>query len=48
MAEERHIAIDAEALAGRRFPYQEDIALVGTYQTDQDIERGCFAGAIRP
>src|SRR5438309_9375384 len=27
-APERHIAIDAEALAGRRFPYQEDMTLV--------------------
>lgn len=26
--QERHIQIDAEALAGRRFPYQEDISLV--------------------
>lgn len=26
--EERHVSIDAEELAGRRFPYQEDIALV--------------------
>lgn len=25
---ERHVTIDAEELAGRRFPYQEDIALV--------------------
>ena len=25
---ERHIQIDAEVLAGRRFPYQEDISLV--------------------
>jgi hypothetical protein len=28
MAEERFVALDAERLAGRRFPYQEDIALV--------------------
>jgi hypothetical protein len=28
MAEERFIALDAERLAGHRFPYQEDIALV--------------------
>src|SRR5689334_649777 len=28
MAEERHIAIDAETLAGKRFPYQEDLSLV--------------------
>src|SRR5947209_9534361 len=27
-APERHIAIDAEALAGRRFLYQEDISLI--------------------
>ena len=27
-SEERHVQLDAEALAGRRFPYQEDIALV--------------------
>ena len=26
--QERHIAIDAETLAGKRFPYQEDMALV--------------------
>ena len=26
--QERHIAIDAESLAGRRFPYQEELALV--------------------
>jgi predicted HAD superfamily phosphohydrolase len=26
--QERHIAIDAETLAGHRFPYQEDISLV--------------------
>jgi hypothetical protein len=26
--EERHIQLDAEALAGRRFPYQEDLSLV--------------------
>jgi len=26
--EERHIQLDAEELAGRRFPYQEDISLV--------------------
>jgi hypothetical protein len=26
--QERHIAIDAEALAGRRFPYQDDMSLV--------------------
>jgi hypothetical protein len=25
---ERHVQIDAEALAGRRFPYQEDISLI--------------------
>ena len=28
MSEERHIAIDAEELAGQRFPYQEDVSLV--------------------
>jgi len=29
MAEqERHIAIDAETLAGHRFPYQEDVSLI--------------------
>ena len=28
MNEERHIQLDAEELAGRRFPYQEDISLV--------------------
>ncbi len=28
MAEERFIALDAERLAGRRFPYQEDVSLV--------------------
>jgi hypothetical protein len=28
MAEERHIQLDAETLAGKRFPYQEDISLV--------------------
>jgi hypothetical protein len=28
MTEERHIQLDAETLAGRRFPYQEDISLV--------------------
>ena len=28
MTEERHIQLDAEQLAGRRFPYQEDISLV--------------------
>jgi hypothetical protein len=28
MTEERHVQIDAETLAGRRFPYQEDISLV--------------------
>ena len=28
MAEERFLALDAERLAGRRFPYQEDIALL--------------------
>ena len=28
MAEERFIALDAERLAGKRFPYQEDISLV--------------------
>jgi len=28
VTEERHIQIDAEDLAGRRFPYQEDISLV--------------------
>jgi hypothetical protein len=27
-SEERHITIDAEALAGQRFPYQEDISLL--------------------
>jgi hypothetical protein len=28
VSEERHIQLDAETLAGHRFPYQEDIALV--------------------
>ena len=28
MSVERHIQLDAETLAGRRFPYQEDISLV--------------------
>src|SRR5690349_23930022 len=28
MSEERHIAIDAETLAGKRFPYQEDMSLI--------------------
>jgi len=28
MTEERHVQLDAEELAGRRFPYQEDISLV--------------------
>jgi hypothetical protein len=28
LSEERHIQLDAETLAGRRFPYQEDISLV--------------------
>jgi hypothetical protein len=28
MAEERFIALDAERLAGKRFPYQEDVTLV--------------------
>ncbi|HEY3765442.1 MAG TPA: hypothetical protein VGL44_09820 [Gaiellales bacterium] len=28
MTEERHVQIDAETLAGRRFPYQEDISLI--------------------
>ena len=28
MAEERFIALDAERLAGKRFPYQEDVSLV--------------------
>ncbi len=28
MAEERFVALDAERLAGRRFPYQEDVALL--------------------
>ncbi len=27
-SEERHVTIDAEALAGQRFPYQEDISLI--------------------
>jgi hypothetical protein len=27
-SEERHVQLDAEELAGRRFPYQEDLALV--------------------
>jgi hypothetical protein len=27
-APERHVKIDAEALSGKRFPYQEDISLV--------------------
>jgi hypothetical protein len=28
MSEERHIAIDSETLSGKRFPYQEDMALL--------------------
>ena len=28
MSEERHVQIDAETLAGKRFPYQEDISLI--------------------
>jgi hypothetical protein len=28
MTEERHVQIDAETLAGRRFTYQEDISLI--------------------
>jgi len=28
MAEERFVALDAERLAGKRFPYQEDLSLV--------------------
>ena len=28
MSEERHIAIDAETLAGKRFAYQEDMSLI--------------------
>ena len=28
MSEERHIAIDAETLAGKRFAYQEDMTLI--------------------
>jgi len=28
MSEVRHVQLDAEELAGRRFPYQEDISLV--------------------
>ncbi len=28
MTEERHVQIDAETLAGKRFPYQEDITLI--------------------
>ncbi len=28
MTEERHVQIDAETLAGRRFPYQEDMSLI--------------------
>jgi hypothetical protein len=28
MTEERHVQIDAETLAGKRFPYQEDISLI--------------------
>jgi hypothetical protein len=28
MSEERHVQLDAETLAGRRFPYQEDISQV--------------------
>lgn len=31
---QRHIAIDAEELSGRRFPYQEDLSLV----EDADLE----------
>ena len=34
MTEERHVQIDAEALSGKRFPYQEDISLV----EDVDLE----------
>ena len=34
MSEERHVQIDAEALAGKRFPYQEDISLI----EDVDLE----------
>jgi hypothetical protein len=28
VSEERHITIDSETLSGRRFPYQEDMALI--------------------
>src|ERR671936_727087 len=28
MAEERHVKIDAEELAGHRFPYHEDVSLL--------------------
>ena len=28
MSEERHVKLDAEELAGHRFPYQEDLSLV--------------------
>jgi hypothetical protein len=28
LSEERHIQLDAETLAGRRFPYQDDISLI--------------------
>jgi hypothetical protein len=28
VTQERHITIDAETLAGRRFPYQEDMSLI--------------------
>ena len=34
MAEERFIALDAERLAGRRFPYQEDVSLVEDVDLD--------------
>jgi len=34
MTEERHVQIDAETLAGKRFPYQEDISLVEDVDLD--------------
>ena len=34
MSEERHVQIDAETLAGKRFPYQEDISLVEDVDLD--------------
>jgi hypothetical protein len=34
MAEERFVALDAERLAGKRFPYQEDMSLVEDVDLD--------------